>query len=172
DKIEHKTVPSGPMALVTLRHELQVNDAASPAVVEKQTFVLLSSAGGAAKRETSADNPNTRHTKIVKPDDTMLFQYSALGFNSHKIHLDRAHARDVEGLPDLVVNGGLTTLLLTEFLRRDIGLVPKSLKARYLAPLYSGRPVALAALFDGARWILSARDDAGIIAASVEVEVQ
>jgi 3-methylfumaryl-CoA hydratase len=72
-----------------------------------------------------------------------LFQYSALGFNSHKIHLDRNYAQNVEGLPDLVVNGGLATLLLTEFMRTDLGLAIAEIKVKHVAPLYSGRKMTL-----------------------------
>ena len=73
----------------------------------------------------------------------MLFQYSALGFNTHRIHFDRDYAREVEGHPDLVVNGGLATLLATEFLRRDLGRHLTSMSARHLAPLYVNRPMTI-----------------------------
>ena len=92
--------------------------------VETQTYLLL------PPRKAAADDRQRRrvtrqpreHVTTVVPDETLLFQYSALGFNSHRIHIDRDHAREVEGFPDLVVNGGLATLLLTEFLRRDLGV--------------------------------------------------
>ncbi len=73
----------------------------------------------------------------------MLFQYSALGFNTHRIHFDRDYARKVEGHPDLVVNGGLATLLSTEFLRTDLSKTLKTLSARHLAPLYVNRPMTI-----------------------------
>ena len=106
------------MAIVTIQHELYVGSVSSPAIVETQTYILLSGKSVQTKVEKALPVPvlNNYHKQLI-PDETLLFQYSALGFNSHKIHLDKDYTRDVEGLPDLVVNGGLATLLLTEFIR-------------------------------------------------------
>ncbi|MFM2057652.1 MAG: hypothetical protein RLY71_2037 [Pseudomonadota bacterium] len=171
--IEHKTTLSGPMAVVTLAHELRIAAQPQPALVETQTYLLL------APRTPCASAPNTApadavraaHLKTVVPDETLLFQYSALGFNSHRIHLDRDHARSVEGFPDLVVNGGLCTLLLTEFLRRDLGVTPAALAVRHVAPLYCNRPITLAADPAGNRWLLKAFDDQNRLAVEMKVDV-
>jgi 3-methylfumaryl-CoA hydratase len=80
---------------------------------------------------------------IKIPDETLLFQYSALGFNSHKIHLDRNYAQNIEGLPDLVVNGGLATLLMTEFVRNELKLNLSEIKVKHLVPLYCNRPLTI-----------------------------
>lgn len=172
--LSEKTTDAGPRAVVTLVHELSFGEEAAPAVVETQTYVLLP-----ARKESVEDDgaaslepvPADR-TATVVPDETLLFQYSALGFNSHRIHIDKAHARDVEGFPDLVVNGGLATLLLTEFLRRDLGLVPAAIKARHVAPLFCNRPITLAADRNGDRWSLTAFDDRNRPAVNMEVDVQ
>jgi 3-methylfumaryl-CoA hydratase len=58
--------------------------------------------------------------------------------------LDRDYARNIEGLPDLVVNGGLATLLLTEFMRTDLGLEISEIKVKHIAPLFCGRKMTLA----------------------------
>ena len=99
-----------------------------------------------------------------------MFQYSALGFNTHRIHFDRDYAREVEGHPDLVVNGGLATLLATEYLRRDLSLTLTSLAARHFAPLYVGRPMTihLQRVATGQGTILLL-DDGGIVAAELAV---
>ncbi|WP_407519541.1 hypothetical protein [Methylobacterium oryzisoli] len=96
---------------------------------------------------------------------------SALGFNSHKIHLDRGHAREVEGFPDLVVNGGPVTLLLTEFLRTDLSSTFASLTARHVAPLFCGRPLVLGVDQREGGWRLRALDEAGRLAAEIEARV-
>jgi 3-methylfumaryl-CoA hydratase len=143
--ITEKTTNSGRMAIVTLQHELRPIANSSPAIVETQTYILLSGKSGATK--ASSENfqsfPNFSKQKQIVPDETLLFQYSALGFNSHKIHLDRNYAQNVEGLPDLVVNGGLATLLLTEFMRTDLGLVITEIKVKHVAPLFCGRKMTL-----------------------------
>jgi 3-methylfumaryl-CoA hydratase len=119
-KLIRKETANGPMAFVTVTHALHAARGQGPILVETQNYILLS-AGSANRKTTSfAVEMPPGATKRIVPDETLLFQYSALGFNSHKIHLDRNFARDMEGFPDLVVNGGLATLLLTEFLRLEL----------------------------------------------------
>lgn len=173
-RLVRKTTAAGPMAVVTLVHTLHTQAAtAEPALVETQTYLLLPPrpAGVAAPEAPPAEAPTTARRKIVVPDETLLFQYSALGFNSHLIHLDRDHARTVEGFPDLVVNGGLCTLLLTEFLRRDLGVTPAAIAVRHLAPLYCNRPITLTADPVDGRWRLQAFDDQNRLAVEMEVDV-
>jgi 3-methylfumaryl-CoA hydratase len=171
-KLERKQTVNGAMAIMTIRHELGSVDGASPAIVEDQTYILL----GSSPERTTTARPSEpvlgEHKKALVPDETLLFQYSALGFNSHKIHIDRDYARNVEGLPDLVVNGGLTTLLLTEFMRLDIGVRPARLSAKHKAPLYCGRPMTLTAAQDGDIWRLKVHDDTGVVAVDAEVRAQ
>jgi 3-methylfumaryl-CoA hydratase len=170
--IVHKTTSSGPMAVVTVAHDLRVAGAPKAAVEETQTYFLL------PQREPGTPGPmyavapavKSENSKRVVPDETMLFQYSALGFNSHKIHIDKAYARDVEGFPDLVVNGGLTTLLMTEFLRH-LGISPIATKLKYLAPLFCGRQVSITADRSDAGWHLRAMDVKGVVAVNMEVQV-
>jgi 3-methylfumaryl-CoA hydratase len=170
--VVQKATETGPMAVVTLLHELRVGEQTDPALMETQTYLLLSPRKASAADTASLLDPvAAEHVKTVVPDETLLFQYSALGFNSHRIHIDRDHARQVEGFPDLVVNGGLATLLLTEFLRRDLGMVPAALKVRHLAPLFCNRPVTLAADRLGERWRLKAFDDRNQLAVDMEVDV-
>jgi 3-methylfumaryl-CoA hydratase len=169
--LTHKTTQSGPMVVATIAHELALSGADSPAMVETQTYLLLPATQGAGASNGSSvsiDMTGTR-VKTVVPDETLLFQYSALGFNSHKIHIDRAHARNVEGFPDLVVNGGLATLLLTEFLRNEVGISPASFKARHVAPLFCGSPITMVANQVGARWQLQAYDNRSTLAVDMEV---
>jgi 3-methylfumaryl-CoA hydratase len=171
DKLQHKETSAGPAAIVTLRHALHVAPDA-PAIVEIQSYMLLGPARQVRSDAVSRPTQDFGLSKVVTPDETMLFQYSALGFNSHKIHLDRAYARDVEGLPDLVVNGGLITLLLTEFLRIELRLRPHRITTRHKAPLFCGRPVTLAANRVGSTVRLMALDDAGGVATEMEADLQ
>jgi 3-methylfumaryl-CoA hydratase len=172
--VRQKSGAAGAMAVVDIEHALRVDGSTEPAVVETQTYLLLSAQPVAADEAGAADAPpvTADHLATVLPDEILLFQYSALGFNSHRIHLDRDHARRLEGFPDLVVNGGLTTLLLTEFLRRELRVQPKSLVARHVAPLYCNRPVTLAADRNGGAWRLRAFDDRHRLAVDMNVEIQ
>lgn len=171
--LTQKTVESGPMAVAVVQHELHVEGDAAPALVETQTYLLLPARKGSPASNETGPQADVRGDRIstVVPDETLLFQYSALGFNSHKIHIDRSHARQVEGFPDLVVNGGLVTLFLTEFLRRDLGVVPSAVKLRHVAPLFCGRPITMVAnQSDTKRWRLQAYDHRSALAVDMEVE--
>ena len=170
--LTRKTTAQGAMAVVTIAHELHVPSAATAAIAETQTYLLLPRKTGVAKGPSRPRAISAEQSRIVTPDETLLFQYSSLGFNSHKIHIDKAYARDVEGYPDLVVNGGLVTLLLTEFLRAKLELVPARLRTKHLAPLFCGRPITLTADRHGDAWRLHAYDDGGTIAAEMEVHTQ
>lgn len=169
--ITRKPSGTGEMAVVTIRHELGAPSGRAPAIVEEQTYIL-----GA----TDAFNPAARppapldgvHSKVLVPDETLLFQYSALGFNSHKIHIDRTYVREVEGLPDLVINGGLATLLLTEMMRTELGLAYDRISTRHTAALYCRRPMTLTAAEAGDAWRLRVHDDRGAIAVEMEAKIR
>lgn len=169
NKITEKTTSSGPMAIVTIQHELRPISATSPVLVETQTYILLSGKSGPTNVEQTPAAPiQADYQKQLVPDETLLFHYSALGFNSHKIHLDRDYARTVEGLPDLVVNGGLATLLLTEFIRTNLGLALSEITVRHTAPLYCGRSLTLTADRAETGWQLTVFDDTNRVAVTME----
>jgi 3-methylfumaryl-CoA hydratase len=160
------------MAIATIQHDLRVGEEAQPSLTEEQTYLLLPARKGGSQSDV-ARSPMLQtglKTRTVVPDETMLFQYSALGFNSHRIHIDRAHARNVEGFPDLVVNGGLATLLMTEFLRKEIGVKPSSFKVRHIVPLYCGRPITMVANQLEEGWQVQAYDHISTLAVDMEVQ--
>ncbi|MDO6415272.1 hypothetical protein Q4F19_12840 [Sphingomonas sp. BIUV-7] len=157
------------LAVVTVGHDLIRAGETSPAVSEEQRYVMLAGTRRFQSVERLATPVLAEHVDTLVPDATMLFQYSALAFNSHKIHLDRAYAREVEGFPDLVVNGGLTTLLLTEFARLKLGLSLKSLTMTNKVPLFCDRVMTFAASRSGDVWEMRAHDDLGQVAATAEV---
>jgi 3-methylfumaryl-CoA hydratase len=172
--ITEKSSATGRMAIVTLQHELRPISAQNPAIVETQTYILLEEQKKQSQTKTTHEEQliadvhviNEKNVRQIIPDETLLFQYSALGFNSHKIHLDRDYTQNVEGLPDLVVNGGLATLLLTEFLQNQIGIDLKEIKAKHLTPLYCNRPLKLVYENDEAKIY----DDNNNIAVVVEIK--
>jgi 3-methylfumaryl-CoA hydratase len=79
--------------------------------------------------------------------------------------LDRDYCRNVEGLPDLVVNGGLTTLLVTEFARTELGLNLKEIKVKHIAPLYCNRPLTIS--FEETE--MKVFDDKNVLAVVIEI---
>jgi 3-methylfumaryl-CoA hydratase len=170
-KLLHRETASGPIAIVTLAHSLYDAAAPNPVLMETQTYLLMS-----ALRRTKIDadlvpkEPPATLKRII-PDETLLFHYSALGFNSHRIHLDRDFARDREGFPDLVVNGGLVTLLMTELLRTELGGHLRAITSKHLAPLFCGRPILLGADRQDGKWSLRAFDNEGRLAVDIQAEV-
>ena len=172
EDIVEKEGASGPMALLTVGHRLELGD--QPVLKETQTYALLAADRERASRLADVASPPSpgEVQRTIVPDETLLFQYSALGFNSHKIHLNRQYAQEVEGLPDLVVNGGLITLLMTEFVAHDLAAVPHRLQTRHLAPLYCDRPITMVAERVGPGWRVSALDEQGALCAKMEVATQ
>jgi len=171
--IERKTSAAGPMAVATISHSLRVEQASEASVVETQTYLLFPSSSAPVAERPSQPHivSGTERTKTVVPDETLLFQYSALGFNSHRIHIDRSYARQVEGYPDLVVNGGLSTLLLTEFARTEMSWTPSAVRIRHLKPLFCRYPITLVASQDGRRCVLKALNEKNAVAVDMEIDL-
>ena len=149
-RAEAKTGRSGAFTLLTIVHQL--NAGAGMAVTEEQDVVYREAvasgssppaAAAAAKPERPAaperDKPDWSRT--VTPDPVLLFRYSALTFNAHRIHYDLPYTRDVEGYPALIVNGGLTALLLVETARAHLPARIAGYDARAMHPLFIGHSV-------------------------------
>ena len=135
---------SGDLIFVTLRHT--ITGPAGPVAVEEQDIAYLEARKDDAKpaAEAPAEKPVAAWRDAFTPDPVMLFRYSALAFNGHRIHYDADYTRDVEGYPALVVNGGVTTLFLLEaVLRRHPGAQVLATDTRTLKPLFCGRAAAL-----------------------------
>jgi 3-methylfumaryl-CoA hydratase len=103
---------SGPLVFVTLRHEIE--DGGGPVITEEQELVYRAAASGPP--------PPPRAPSPGGFDAARLFCFSALTFNSHRIHYDRDHAVGVENYPGLVVQGPyLAILLMDDYLRAHPG---------------------------------------------------
>jgi 3-methylfumaryl-CoA hydratase len=109
DRIEPKQGRSGRLVFVTVRHCL--HDARGAVAIEdEQDLVYLERRAGGERSVPRSEVPD-----FVEPfvaDEVMLFRFSALTFNGHRIHYDRRYATEVEGYADLVVQGPLLALLL------------------------------------------------------------
>ncbi|WP_299415604.1 MaoC family dehydratase N-terminal domain-containing protein [uncultured Sulfitobacter sp.] len=149
--VASKTGRSGALCFVTVRHE--VGEAgASPAFWEEHDIVYREDpTKNAPPLQTRDIGADWQHSETVTPSEVMLFRYSALTFNGHRIHYDRDYARDVEGHAGLVVHGPLiATLLMGMAQRLRNGAAPKAFEFRAASPL-----------FDTAAFTLHAREVAG-----------
>jgi 3-methylfumaryl-CoA hydratase len=92
----------------------------------------------------------------VRVDPTLLFRYSALTYNAHRIHYDRAFAR-TEGYPGLLVHGPLQALLMAHQAARTVHIVhPYRFDYRLVAPLFDHQGLVAGAAADGSAWVRSA----------------
>jgi 3-methylfumaryl-CoA hydratase len=143
--VKHKDTKGGALAIVAVDHVIRATGEPEAALREQQTFLLLSAPHVDRLDGESPPEQPALMSKTFTPDDPMLFQFSALSFNSHKIHLDRTYAREIEGFPDLVVNGGITTLLMTEMARTELGMRISAIKVTNKMPLFVNRPITIKA---------------------------
>ena len=120
----------GAMTVVTLGHEIFANDVL--AIDEEQDLVFLPITAPAAAR--LIDRPEPETSRSLTADPTLLFRFSALTFNAHRIHYDRDYARTVELYPEVVVHGPLQAMLLIDHAQRD-GIIPTRFDYRARAPL-------------------------------------
>ena len=112
---------TGKLVFVKVRHELRRNGAPDPALVEFHDIVYREAqrADDVAPPPQKAVEGAPWQREIV-PDDVLLFRYSALTFNGHRIHYDRQYVTAVEGYPGLIVHGPLIATLLMDLLRRQL----------------------------------------------------
>ena len=107
---------SGPLVFVTLRHELIIGG--ETAEVEEQDIVYREDPAPDAPRPEPRPAPSDAEWRAEwTADATLLFRYSALTFNGHRIHYDETYAREVEGYAGLVVHGPLLATLMLELAR-------------------------------------------------------
>jgi len=110
---------TGKLVFVKVRHEVRCNGEADPAIVEFHDIVYRG-----AKQPGDVEPPPVAAAKgtwqrEIVPDDVLLFRYSALTFNGHRIHYDRQYVTQVEGYPGLIVHGPLIATLLMDLVRRN-----------------------------------------------------
>lgn len=100
-------------------------------------------------------------SRLVTPDTRLLFRFSALTFNAHRIHYDRSYALNEEGYPGLVVHGPLTAVLLLEMVRHHTSRLIVGFSFRGQVPLFDLAPFRLVGLPAGDRVELEAQGPDG-----------
>jgi 3-methylfumaryl-CoA hydratase len=141
-----KSGGSGAFVRLTLRFE--VYEGKELAVREHQDLIYRAAAGPARATSAAPSSPppalTSDYQREVSPDPTLLFRFSALTYNAHRIHYDRDFARDVEGYPGLVVHGPLQAMLLIDLYQRQHRGAPIArFTCRAQRPLFEGAPFAL-----------------------------
>lgn len=145
---------SGALCFVTVQHRLTVSGV--PKVDEVQTLVYREAAtsGEPANAATTEAAPAGGHSRPAIISAPLLFRYSALTFNGHRIHYDRSYASQVELYPGLVVHGPLQATLLLNLAAELRGAAPTSFSFRGMSPLFDHDTIDLHAAEEGGRMLL------------------
>jgi 3-methylfumaryl-CoA hydratase len=173
ESVQQKEGRTGPLVFVVARHEFA--DAEGIALSEEQDIVYRDhpKAGDAPPAAQQAPK-GAKWERVIRPDDVLLFRYSALTFNAHRIHYDWRYATQIEGYPGLVVHGPLIATLLVDLLRRNLPAATlRRFSFRAVSPLFDtgrfavcGRPES-----DGKTVSLWARNEAGALATTATAAI-
>lgn len=142
--IERKQGRSGPLVFVTVRHALEGPE--GPALEEEHDIVFREAPppGAATTRAAGEAAPAGAWSRRLRPDPVLLFRYSALTFNGHRIHYDQPYTTGEEGYPGLVVHGPLLATLMVDLARREAperGLA--AFRFRALRPVFCGEEIRI-----------------------------
>ena len=162
--IAQKSGGSGKLCFVTVEHE--VCDEAGLLLSERQDIVYRAAPGPGATQSRGAPAPTVAQWSVrVAPDPVLLFRYSALTANAHRIHYDRPYAEQVEGYAGLVVHGPLlATLLLHHLLARHRGKDIATFAFKAVRPVTDALPFNLcgATSTDGSLQLWVSDTDGGV----------
>jgi 3-methylfumaryl-CoA hydratase len=164
---------SGALVFVTVRHEIA--NARGVAITEEHDIVYRDPPQpGAPVPQPQAAPMDEAFTREIVPDPVLLFRYSALTFNGHRIHYDRSYVTEVEGYPGLIVHGPLVATLLLDLLRRER---PQDRVHRFafkaVRPIFDIHRFTVCGRPDGeGRFALWARDHQGLLAMQATAEIR
>ena len=139
----------GPLVFVHVHHDI---DADGQHVIHEEHDIVyrdMPAPGEPAPAGVPAPT-NAQWTREIRPDDVLLFRYSALTFNGHRIHYDRRYVTEVEGYPGLIVHGPLIATLLLDLLRRQLpGAQVRRFSFKAMKPIFDIAPFQVCGRMDG-----------------------
>ena len=143
--IKHKVGRTGELLFVLVEHRF--SNAQGLALTEEHDIVYRSAAqpGDAPPQPQKPPlDGQAAWSRGITPDDVLLFRYSALTFNGHRIHYDRKYVTEVEGYPGLIVHGPLIATLLLDLLRRQLPQAPVArFEFRAVRPTFDLHPFSV-----------------------------
>lgn len=175
--VQYKEGRSGPMLFVTAEYRFTSGD--ELLCVEEQDIVYrqdpeeppaVRGSGDPAAAGRAEPDPGADWRWSLDPGPAMLFRFSALTYNAHRIHYDHPYVTEVEGFPGLVVHGPLTALALLELPRRA-GCDVRTFSFRARRPMFTGEHIAFEGHRDGSQARLVARTAAAPEAVTAEVQL-
>jgi 3-methylfumaryl-CoA hydratase len=157
-----KTGSTGVLCFVSVEH--LITTSRGTAIRERQDIVYrdVAPAQSSAPAKPAAPPPSAQHRESHMADPVLLFRYSALSFNGHRIHYDRDYVTKVEGYPGLVFHGPLQAAFIVEFAAKlHGGKPPGKFSYRGLQPLFEGSEFSINANDTGAGMDLWTANSAG-----------
>ena len=119
--VKEKSGRTGRLSFVKVKHEIRRNNQAAVALTEHHNIVYRPAVSpDDVAPPAQAARTESAWERNITPSDVLLFRYSALTFNGHRIHYDRKYVTEVEGYPGLIVHGPLIATLLMDLLRRQL----------------------------------------------------
>jgi 3-methylfumaryl-CoA hydratase len=175
ESVNEKSGRSGRLVFVKVKHEVRANGGSEPALTEFHDIVYRDAPKPGDVAAASQAAPKAAFEKKWVPDDVLLFRYSALTFNGHRIHYDRRYVTEVEGYPGLIVHGPLQATLLHDLLRWQVpDARVATFEFRALRPLFDLHPFSVcgAPLDDGKTFHLWTRDHEGAVTMDATARVE
>ncbi|HUL66922.1 MAG TPA: MaoC family dehydratase N-terminal domain-containing protein [Burkholderiaceae bacterium] len=175
DDVTIKDGRSGSLVFVNVHHAIR--NARGVALTEEHDIVYREKPrAGAPVADAQVASEEEDFAREIVPDPVLLFRYSALTFNGHRIHYDRSYATEIEGYPGLVVHGPLIATLLLDLLRREM---PRASVRRFyfkaLRPLFDIHPFTVCGRRERGtntkQVALWARDHEGFLAMQASAEL-
>jgi 3-methylfumaryl-CoA hydratase len=155
-----KTGSTGQLCFVSVEHT--VTSSRGVAIRERQDIVYREMGGAPAAAPAKPAPPTAQHRETHVSDPVLLFRYSALTFNGHRIHYDRDYVTKVEGYPGLIFHGPLQAAFIVEMAAKlRGGKPPKNFTYRGVQPLFEGSEFSINANDNGASMELWTANDAG-----------
>lgn len=165
--ISEKSGRSGALCFVTVQHEIFQQDRLC--LIEEHDIVYREDPAPGSPKPAKQKAPESHEfSRGVTPTEVMLFRYSALTFNGHRIHYDVDYARDVEGYEGLVFHGPLTATFLVDLACAETGRHPKSFSFRGVSPLAGMQPFDIQGTKSGSTLDLWAKTAGGDLAMSAQ----
>lgn len=159
--VREKQGRSGRLVFVVVRHEIHTSRGL--AITEEHDIVYREHASGETQPPQAPGDATWE--RVIEPTDVLLFRYSALTFNSHRIHYDRRYTVEEEHYPGLIVHGPLIATLLLEQAREKLPHVRVThFEFRAVSPLFDTEPFLICGKPDGENAHLWARTQSGRLA--------
>lgn len=157
--VEEKTGGVGDMVFVTVMHEIHGQKGLAVSETQNIVYLAIPEAYRAPKPVAPPSAPDVTSSQTIS--EPLLFRYSAITFNAHRIHYDLAYTQQVEHYPALVVHGPMQANLLMAFAQAEYGRPPDSFAFRGIHPMFCpGEMRLLIEKTEANRWSLCTATDA------------